>query len=81
MQMSNQPIMWQQFNAFKHGQNDLSKSKLSSRMGKKTDICDFECCTVLGLSFSESPDVQGCSHKTISRVYRDQFEKEKISSE
>ncbi len=55
-------------------------------MGKKRDLSDFECGMVVnarraGLSISKTADLLGFSCSTISRVYREWFEKEKISSE
>ncbi len=54
-------------------------------MGKKGDLSDFECGMVVGrwagLSISETADLLGFSLTTISRVYRERFEKEKISNE
>ncbi len=55
-------------------------------MRKKEDLSDFERGMVVsarraGLSISETADLLGFSHTTISRVYRELSEKEKISSE
>lgn len=55
-------------------------------MEKKGDLIDFElgmvvCAGWAGLSISETADLPGFSHTTISRVYKMSSEKEKISSE
>ncbi len=48
-------------------------------MGKKADLSDFELGMVVGIS--TTADLLGFSRTTISRVYREWSEKEKISSE
>ncbi len=55
-------------------------------MGKKRDLSEFERGMVVGdrragLSISKTADLLGFLHITISRVYKEWSEKEKISSE
>ncbi len=68
------------------GEDDLLKFKPSIRKGKKGDLSDSERGMVVGvrragLSISKTADQLGLSRTTISRVYREWSEKEKISSE
>ena len=55
-------------------------------MGKKGDLSDFEPVLVVGarragLSISETADLLGFSHTTISRVTENGLKKRKISGE
>ncbi len=64
------------------GEDDLLEFKPSVRTGKKGDLSDSERGMVVGarrtgLSISQTADLLGFSHTTISRVYRERSEKRK----
>lgn len=69
-------ISWQQHSAFRHADTacDLLKITLSISMGHKGDLSDSN---VAGLSNSETVDLLGFSHTSISRLYREWPETEK----
>ncbi len=86
-QIANQPITWQQLNAFRH--LDVVKTTCWSstehqngeERGFKWLNVEWLLVQTAGLSISQTADLLGSSHSTISRVYREWSEKEKISSE
>ncbi len=59
------------------GEDDFLKFKPSIRMGKKGVLSDFE----RGMVVSKTADLLGFSRTTISRVYREWSEKDKVSRE
>ena len=77
MQIFNQPIMWQQLNAYNHAEmvKRLSCFRPNVRMGKKCDLSDFDCGMIVGarqagLSISETADLLGFLHTTVSSLVR-----------
>ncbi len=88
LQIANQPFTRQQLNAFIH--LDVMKmtcwsSNRASERGRKGFKWSERGLVVgarrAGLSISQTVDLLGFSHTTISSVYRERCEKEKISSE
>ncbi len=64
----------------------LAEVQTEHQNGEERDLSDFERGMVAGarraaLSISKTADLLGFSRTTISRVYRERSEKEKISSE
>jgi len=59
--------------ACRHGQDDLLKLKMSIRMRKKGNLSDLLVVGArwAGECISETEDLLGYSHTTISRVYRE----------
>lgn len=47
MEISNQPVSWQQLNTFRHGEGDVLNFKLSIRMGNKGNFSDFNVAWLL----------------------------------
>ena len=61
MEMFNQPIMWQQLNACRHGQEVQLFFRPNVRMGNKNDLSDFDHGMIVGvrqggLNISETTD-------------------------
>ncbi len=77
--MANQPITWQQLNAFRHldvVKTTCRSSNRASEWGRKRYLSDFECGMVVGatragLNISKTADLLWFSHTIISRVYRE----------
>ena len=73
MKIFNQPIIWQQLNAYRRGQVVQLLFRPNFRMGKK---CHFDRRIIIGarqdgLSISESTDLLGYSRPAGSRVCRE----------
>ena len=80
MQISNQPITWQQLNACRHGQEVQLFFRPNVRMGKKCDPSDLYYRMNVGarrggLSILETADILGFSRTHVSRVYSELREK------
>lgn len=83
--VSNLPTTWQQLSVFRHDQDNLLKFNKSILMGKGGDLSYIElyigCCQVGWCEYFRTAERLEFLHTTISRVYREWSEKEKMSSE
>ncbi len=80
-QIADQSITWQQLNAFRR-LDVVKTTQTEHQNGEERDLSDSERGMVVGARrISETVDLLGFPHTTISSVYREWSEKEKISSE